>query len=392
MSAPAKQRARVVYLTYGDSPSGVYLSQVIDTCAFLSAEYGVAVRLVVFVSPRVWRSARTTIRKHAPDAWVLPALPRVASWRASAVVFSLLCTLLRPVAVIARSVPAANIAIRARALGLVRSVCLDGRGAVAAERREYLETKEPQRSRFATLERDAVVQSDCQIAVTDALRRYWADEYGHTADRSVVIPCTLAGNWLEPLAQDDRQQRDCLGYAPNDVVIVYAGSTAGWQSLATACEFVHTVLDARADVRFLFLSAPSAALASLQHDFPDRVQRMLVPPEDVRRILAACDYGLLLREPSVTNRVASPTKLAEYLAAGLPVILSDGIGEYSAFIRDHHAGLIADHVDVDALRPTDEETRRRLNQLAATQLSKPAYRREYAAVLEWLLGRGPGRY
>lgn len=43
----------------------------------------------------------------------------------------------------------------------------------------------------------------------------------------------------------------------------------------------------------------------------------------------AGDVGLLLREDSLTNRVASPVKFAEYLRCGLPVVLTPYVGDFS---------------------------------------------------------------
>ena len=62
--------------------------------------------------------------------------------------------------------------------------------------------------------------------------------------------------------------------------------------------------------------------------------------------LSAADFGLLLRENNIVNNVASPTKFAEYLMAGLPVIISNGIGDFSYFVRFKNVGICIDsHID-----------------------------------------------
>lgn len=50
--------------------------------------------------------------------------------------------------------------------------------------------------------------------------------------------------------------------------------------------------------------------------------------------------GLLLREKSLVNEVASPTKFAEYMLCGLPCILTEGIGDYSRLAREHDIGTV----------------------------------------------------
>ncbi len=53
-----------------------------------------------------------------------------------------------------------------------------------------------------------------------------------------------------------------------------------------------------------------------------------------------CDYGLLLREKSITNKVASPVKFAEYLYAGLRVLISPEIGDYSEMVSYYNLGHV----------------------------------------------------
>jgi glycosyltransferase involved in cell wall biosynthesis len=74
--------------------------------------------------------------------------------------------------------------------------------------------------------------------------------------------------------------------------------------------------------------------------FPNQVRQFWLEPREVPAAMAAGDYGLLLREPTITNRVAAPVKFAEYLACGLPVICSDCIGDCAEFLKTHKAGFV----------------------------------------------------
>lgn len=51
------------------------------------------------------------------------------------------------------------------------------------------------------------------------------------------------------------------------------------------------------------------------------------PHEQVASFLMAADVALLLRENTLTNRVASPVKFAEYLRCGVPVIMTHYVGD-----------------------------------------------------------------
>jgi glycosyltransferase involved in cell wall biosynthesis len=64
-----------------------------------------------------------------------------------------------------------------------------------------------------------------------------------------------------------------------------------------------------------------------------------VPHAQVPKMINAADAGILLREQHPVNVVSSPTKFGEYLAAGIPVILTDGIGDYSELAERLNVGV-----------------------------------------------------
>ncbi len=66
---------------------------------------------------------------------------------------------------------------------------------------------------------------------------------------------------------------------------------------------------------------------------------------EVPRYLRAADLGILLRAPDPLNEVACPTKFAEFVASGLPVLISAGIGDCSGFVVEQNAGAVLDRPD-----------------------------------------------
>lgn len=64
------------------------------------------------------------------------------------------------------------------------------------------------------------------------------------------------------------------------------------------------------------------------------------PHKDIPRWMRAFHIGVLLRKKGPVNIVASPTKYAEYLSAGVPVLMTDCVGDYSEHVMRHHAGFV----------------------------------------------------
>jgi glycosyltransferase involved in cell wall biosynthesis len=52
------------------------------------------------------------------------------------------------------------------------------------------------------------------------------------------------------------------------------------------------------------------------------------------------DLGLLLRDAHPVNRVASPVKFAEYLACGVPVLISPGVGDCPRIVERERVGFV----------------------------------------------------
>lgn len=69
---------------------------------------------------------------------------------------------------------------------------------------------------------------------------------------------------------------------------------------------------------------------------------------EVAKALSRARVGMLLFRPAANHDEAMPTKLFEYLGAGLPVIISDTL-QCSSIVKDNECGLVVDPSDVQAI-------------------------------------------
>ena len=272
-----------------------------------------------------------------------------------------------------------------REKGLCERVCFDGRGAYAAEWKEYRIVDDDELiAQVEPAERQSVVESDYRLAVSNALIEHWRTDYGYTDNDHVVIPCTLSSSkkfLLDSKTVD--HTRNQSGFAPDDIVLVYAGSTAGWQSFSMLQELIIPFLENCPGGRMVFLSHPDENTDQLCSRFPDRVNVKWLHPNEVHSMLSACDHGILIREDSVTNRVASPTKFAEYLAAGLRVVITDHIGDMSQETRESDLGVIWNpgNRSLESLNRVSKEEKLRLAAYADSHYSKRAFSKQYEQLI-----------
>jgi glycosyltransferase involved in cell wall biosynthesis len=378
----------IIYLTYNDQPSGVYWSQVTDVVDHLNTLGGDRVKLVALVSLRGYGRSAKAIRQRMPGALVLPMVPRAHNWRINWVWLWLVCLVYRPSGIIGRGVFATALALRMRRRRHVHRVCLDGRGAYGAEWEEYrIVDNDDLIEECARVERQAVNEADLRIAVSEALVQHWRDRFGYVGNHHVVVPCTL-GHDLERPLEANSDLRAQLGWSSDDLVLVYSGSTVGWQSLQLQTRMLAALLAADDRVRVLFLSQDDPHIRSLEERYPGRVARRWVPHTRVHEALSACDIGLLVREPSVTNRVASPTKFAEYLSAGLQVLVSEGLGDLAPLVRAEQLGWVYVEGALPRLTHPAGEDRERMQRVVRERFSKSAFNASYHQLLRCM---GPAR-
>ncbi|HXH95497.1 MAG TPA: glycosyltransferase, partial [Thermoanaerobaculia bacterium] len=120
-----------------------------------------------------------------------------------------------------------------------------------------------------------------------------------------------------------------------------------------------------------------------------------IDPGEIPRYLRAADVALSLILTSFARRSASPTKMAEYFAAGLPVIVTPGVGDVDAHVAECQGGVVLrgfDDAAYDEALDAIEELRRDPGLAARCQaqarlrydlgeVGGKRYRRLYEAIL-----------
>ncbi len=368
----------MVYLTFNDEPGGVYQSQVIDVCRFWEDTFKEKVKLIALVSGRNYFKTRSKIKQMYRNSVVLPMYPGIDNWEKN--LFLLRSARLGKTKenVIARGVFAT---LLARDSTSFDKVCFDARGAYTAEWNEYLKNEAPDIAKnMYKFESRAVLESNWRIAVSNKLVDYWKTSYRFMSTNYSVIPCTLSADMPTSYHVDEVNNiRNHFKIADTEPLLVYSGSSAGWQSFGLLEDTLTKALEQNSSLKLLMLYQPTQA-EHLMKQFPGRVFNEWLPANEVHDYLAAADYGLLIREESVTNEVSSPVKFAEYLAAGLPVIISNHIGDFSAFVQDKNCGSLATSTNWSALQRPSRGDKLRIQTLADTYFRKKAYTEQYAKI------------
>nr|WP_302829023.1 glycosyltransferase [uncultured Bacteroides sp.] len=170
-------------------------------------------------------------------------------------------------------------------------------------------------------------KADYIICQSEEMKRHIAKKYSVNKERVFVYKCGVNTKMFK-LEEDKKSViRKQLGISDNSFVFVYVGGLMKWQKIEESLMIfadTHKIVD---DCKFLILTREVDTLKLLLKQLnleylSNDVIALSSPFDKVSDYLNAADVAFLLRDNVVMNQVASPTKLAEYMACGLPVISS----------------------------------------------------------------------
>jgi glycosyltransferase involved in cell wall biosynthesis len=209
-------------------------------------------------------------------------------------------------------------------------------------------------------ERRALTAADGVVTLT---QKIWdvIKDWDSLRDRNVphaVVPCCADLDLFRFDAGARAQRRTELGIADR-FVVVYSGSIDGWYLTEEMCDFFATLRTQKRNAFFLWLTNGNR----------ERIQKLMTDrgvlkeefgivsalPSDVPSYLSAADAGLSFIKPCFSKQASSPTKYAEYLGCGLPLIINAGIGDSDALIEDESAGVLVRRFDGEEYARAAEE-------------------------------------
>lgn len=123
-----------------------------------------------------------------------------------------------------------------------------------------------------------------------------------------------------------------------------------------------------------------------------------VPPEEVSGSLFAGDVGLCLIASSFSKLASAPTRFGEYLAAGMPVLVTPGVGDLETMVEEHRVGAVLRGEDERSMAAAAASLRALASDSAARERCRATARelfdveegsRRYAAIYRRLTEQPP---
>jgi len=236
------------------------------------------------------------------------------------------------------------------------------------------------------LEESSAVVSLTQAAVVHLKQKYPAELAGQ---RIVVIPTCADLKRFQPA--------EMTPVAP--LVIGCIGTVlSGWFLIDWLRAFFDAVARVDPSARFELISrdAPESILSVLQPPFTwsDRLRIKSANPAEMPAIVQRHTASVMFFTGGLSKLGSSPTRLAEVLGCGRPVVANPGVGDVEHIIRQHRVGVLATGASsaemnacvaelLDLLKDPDLPRRCRLTAEALFSLESgtAAYRHLYEQIL-----------
>ncbi len=177
-----------------------------------------------------------------------------------------------------------------------------------------------------------------------------------------VVPCCVDLEKFSATSLEDRASaRQQLGVG-NRKVIVYVGSFGGWYLTDEMLDFFSAAREHDPETFVLILTQRDKEKIEdklRQRGFANAdFEVRSVAPSEIQRHLSAADIALSFIKACYSKQSSSPTKIAEYLACGLPVVANAGVGDLDDLIINNKVGVLVDDFSrnsyLKALREIEE--------------------------------------
>lgn len=355
---------RVLYLSHTGMSEPLGQSQVLPYLRGLTRR-GARIDILSFEPAATTRHELRRVRRDLTDAGIgWTALPRSSShalgrkvWEAgTAAVRALTSALLRPPDIVhARSYLPAAVADVVATLAPRSRMIFDCRGMIGDE---YVDAGhwQPGDATYRLVkrfERRLFQRTHGLVVLTEALLR-WLREQAMIGRRTqtAAIPCCVDTERFHFDAAARHKMRAELALGDR-LTVAYSGTLGSWYQEAEMASFVAALRRRRRDVAWLVAThSPTENLRALARAAgvdDDALVVRRVHPTQMPATLAAADLGLSFIKPCFSKIGSSPTKVAEYLAAGMPVVMNGGIGDVAELAGERDACVVVDGTEAATL-------------------------------------------
>lgn len=184
------------------------------------------------------------------------------------------------------------------------------------------------------IERKGIEKASQIVVLTTRMRDYLVENNLKKSENIEIIPCCVDFSRVNRAKNIQKSSR---------FELIYAGSVTGLYLLSEMGSFFLELKKHKPDAFFRVLTASQPEIVREtfrelgigENDYA--VTK--VSSDEVPKYLKQAHLGISFRKPTFSQIASSPTKIPEYLACGLPVVSSYGIGDTDFLLETEKVGV-----------------------------------------------------
>ena len=202
-------------------------------------------------------------------------------------------------------------------------------------------------------EKDFLEQADFTVSLTYAAEKE-IKSWKHIANNPVkmqVIPCCVDTNLFSTEGENFQRERLALSQELNlsekDFVVGYIGSIGTWYMLDEMLDFFKRLMQKKPAAKFLVVTG------DLHDSIKEKVKQKDIAlnsviirkasRKQVPAYISFMNVSLFFIRPTYSKISSSPTKLAEIIALGVPVVTNSGVGDVDEIVLKNNLGAIIEN-------------------------------------------------
>jgi glycosyltransferase involved in cell wall biosynthesis len=255
---------------------------------------------------------------------------------------------------------------------------------------------------FKKKEKEFFLNADHTISLTQrGKKEILSWDYMHgKIDNIEVIPCCADMDLFDYHTIEDEKKNQWkikLGIGDTDFILSYLGSIGTWYMLEEMLDFFVVLRTKYANAKFLFITHDEHERIRTE-SFKRRVEQYIIirsaARENVPALLSLSNLSLFFIRPTYSKLASSPTKQAEIMAMGVPLVCNAGVGDTDKLVEKYCAGYVIKNLN-------EEEYRSIVNEINLDSFEKKTLRsgaldyaslnegiKSYAAIYEKLFTHG----
>jgi glycosyltransferase involved in cell wall biosynthesis len=199
---------------------------------------------------------------------------------------------------------------------------------------------------FKHLEKSFLSQADQVITLTQKAKDI-ITSWGYSKDKITVVPCCADLSHFTSQNIDKTlfdQLKNKFGITENTPVLSYLGSIGTWYMLDKMLDFYKVLVEKKPNTKFLFITQENKELVlNKAKEKGINTENIIVSGAkrtEVPTYLALSNWSVFFILPTFSKQASSPTKLAEIVSMGIPVICNAGVGDVETHVKNGNFGEI----------------------------------------------------